>query len=110
MRYQQFMLSRDAHYFGRISRGIYVGNGEQLVCKVLNGKMLKFGNKLLFCRPVLSRYCDKIGLYRTILFELIALKKFHSISHRRQEQCDSEPLSNLWRTQDIYELVDFDIN
>ena len=61
-------VRRDAHCFGKISCGIYVGNEEQFVCEVLKGEMLKSGNTLLSCGPYNPRYCERIELYRKILF------------------------------------------
>lgn len=88
---------RDAHCFGKISCGIYVGNEEQFVCKVLKCEMLKSGNKMLFFGLYNPRYCERIELYRKILF----LNSFHSSTSTRESTSDGNtetPKITGWMT------------
>lgn len=86
---------------GRKPRQIYLDNGTQFVAKEFKKFAEDRGIRLIFGRPYHPRGRGKIEAYHKVLFrELIALKKFRSLSHFRKELWKFDSMYNHWRKQE----------
>ena len=87
---------------GRIPKQIYLDNGKQFVAKDFKKEAKKNGIKLIFGRPYHPRGRGKIESYHKTLYrELIALKKFKSLSDFRKELWKFDQRYNNWRKQEV---------
>lgn len=87
---------------GRLPREIYLDNGKQFIAKSFKAEAEKYGIKLIYGRPYHPRGRGKIEAYHKILYrELIALKRFKSISHFRKEIWRFDQRYNDWRKQEM---------
>ncbi len=89
---------------GRIPKAIYLDNGKQFVAKLFKQEAEKYGIKLIFGKPYHPQGRGKIERYHKTLYnELIAVKKFRSLSHFRKELWKFDRRYNNWRKQEILE-------
>lgn len=86
---------------GRIPKQIYLDNGKQFIAKEFKNEAEKYGIRLIFGKPYHPRGRGKIESYHKTLYrELIALKRFTSLSHFRRELWKFDKRYNEWRKQE----------
>lgn len=88
----------------RIPREIYLDNGKQFIAKAFKAVAEEHDIKLIFGKPYHPRGRGKIESYHKTLYrELIAVKKFTSLSHFRKELRKFDKKYNYWRKQEIHD-------
>jgi transposase InsO family protein len=86
---------------GRKPRQIYLDNDKQFISKLFKEEAAKHNIKLIFGRPYSPRGRGKIEAYHKVLYrELIALRRFSSLSHFRKELWKFDQRYNNWRKQE----------
>ena len=88
---------------GRVPNAIYLDNGKQFVAKDFKAEAARRGIKLIYGKPHNARGRGKIESYhKTLHRELIARKRFSSLSQFRKELWWFDKKYNEWRKQEVH--------
>lgn len=88
---------------GRTPKAIYLDNGRQFIAKIFKAEAAKYGIGLIYGRPHNARGRGKIESYhKTLHRELVAARRFSSLSEFRRALWLFDRKYNEWRKQEVH--------